>query len=69
MDAELAQTSIDEARVACGGSPKCQKELDTAIEEMAKAAAELPGNPDKAIDHYKKAWEHAMKAMGKAVVE
>ena len=46
---------------------KCQKELVKANEEMGKAAAELPGNPDKAIDHYKKAWEHAMKAMDKAI--
>ena len=46
-DEGLAQTAIDE--VACGGAAKCQKELDTANGEMVKAAAELPGNPDKAI--------------------
>ena len=66
-DEGLAQTAIDE--VACGGAGKCQKELDAAIEEMGKATAELPGNPDKAIDHTKKAWEHAMKAKGMPVVQ
>jgi len=67
VDALLAQTAIDEA-IDAGGNPK---EIAKAEEEMTKALEELDhtkkdGTPDprydKAIDHYKKAWEHACKA-------
>ena len=66
-DETLAQNAIDEA-IAVGGDPK---EIAKAEEEMTKAQQELDhtkkdGTPDprydKAIDHYKKAWEHACKA-------
>ena len=52
-DRLLAQTATDEALPG--------KEKDKANEELAKGDAELPAKPDKAIDHYKKAWEHATK--------
>jgi len=64
----LAQTVIQEA-IATGGR---QKEIDKALKEIDKAQKELDhtkrdGTPDpkydKAIDHNKKAWEHAHKAM------
>jgi len=67
VDALLAQTAIDEA-IDAGGDPK---EIAKAEEEMTKALEELDhtkkdGTPDphydKAIDHYKKAWEYACKA-------
>jgi len=67
VDALLAQGAIDQAKDA-GGDPK---EIAKAEEEMTKALEELDhtkkdGTPDprydKAIDHYKKAWEHACKA-------
>lgn len=63
-DRVLAQEAINQA-VAGGGD---QKEIDKANEEMGKAQAELDkGKPDKAIDHFKKAWEHGLKALKKAV--
>jgi hypothetical protein len=53
-DEELAQTAIDEA--AAG------KERDRAVDEMAKAAGEITdGRPDKAIGHFRKAWQHATR--------
>lgn len=70
-DATLAQVAIDQAVaqaevLGCDeGSDsevckKALKEIAKAQEEMAKAQAELDkGKPDKAIDHYKKAWYHA----------
>ncbi len=63
IDAEIAQAAIDAAG-AGSGDPK---EVDKANEEMGKAQEELgKGKPDHAIDHYKKAWEHALKALKKA---
>ena len=64
----LSQTAI-EAAIAAGGG---QKEIDRALKEIGKAQKELDhtrkdGTPDpkydKAIDHYKKAWKHAQKAI------
>lgn len=55
-----AQGAID-AAIAAGGM---QDEIDKALEEMAKAQANLDkGKPDKAIDHYSKAWDKAQKAL------
>ena len=40
------------------------KEIEQAEEEMGKAQEELDkGHFDHAIDKYKKAWEHARKAL------
>jgi tetratricopeptide (TPR) repeat protein len=76
----LAQTAILEAEeaIAAGGSQKeidkALKEIDKVQKEMAKAQKELDHTKkngtldpkyDKAIDHYKKAWEHAQHAMKK----
>ena len=55
-----AQMAID-AAVAANGD---QGEIDKALEEMDKATGDLAdGDPDKAIDHYKKAVEKAVKAL------
>jgi hypothetical protein len=54
-----AQDAIDAAIIADGDSKKiakAQKELNKAEGELAK------GKPDKAIDHYAKAWDEAKKA-------
>jgi len=59
-DEGLARTAIDDA-ISAGGDAK---EIGRAEGEMTKAVDEFgKGKPDKAIDHYKKAWEHAQKAM------
>jgi hypothetical protein len=59
-DRQLAQDAID-AAIAGGGDPN---DIEKALREMAKAQEELDkGKPDKAIDHYKKAWEKAQKAL------
>ena len=60
VDQALAQIAIDDA-VAAGGKTK---EIEKAEKEMDKADEELvKGHFDHAIDKYKKAWEHALKAV------
>jgi sugar lactone lactonase YvrE len=55
-----AQAAID-AAIAAGGK---QKEIDKALEEMAKAQQDLDkGKPDKAIEHYRSAWKKGEKAV------
>ena len=55
-----AQAAID-AAVAAGGK---QKDIDKALDDMAKAQEDLDrGKPDKAIEHYKRAWQKAQKAL------
>ena len=59
-DELLARTAIDEA-IAAGGD---QGRIAKAETEMATAQAEMDGGAfDKAIEHYKKAWHHAQKAV------
>ena len=63
----IAQTAIDEVPDPATVAPKLQKrvadELARAEEAMTKGLSELDkGNTDKALDHFKKAWEHAIKA-------
>ena len=54
VDAQLAQTAINEA------SPG--NDLDKANAEKAKALDDIAlGNPEKAIEHYKWAWQFATK--------
>jgi hypothetical protein len=61
-DSMLARIAIDEAKAA-NGDPK---EIKEAEKEFAKALEELAnGNPKEAIEHFKHAWEHAMKAIQK----
>jgi hypothetical protein len=56
-----ADTLLAEAAIAAGSSD--DKEIAKAQDEMAKAADELEkGFPDKAIEHFKNAWLHAVKA-------
>ena len=55
-----AQGAID-AAIASGGT---QKDIDKALAEMVRAQADLDkGKPDKAINHYRHAWEQARKAL------
>ena len=56
--AVLAQAAIDEAAAAGADTAK-------AVDEMAKAGKELAkGKPDKAIEHYGKAWKKADEHRG-----
>jgi hypothetical protein len=62
VDEMLAQVQIDDAKDA-GGNPA---EIALAEAEMAKAQSYRDaGKYTDAIEHYKKAWEHAYKAMDK----
>ncbi len=74
-DEVLALLAIDEAVAAAeaagcpvgssdGECKKFLKEIDKAEKEMSKAQENLQkGKPDKAIEHYKKAWEKAQKVL------
>ncbi len=60
IDEALAQSAIDIA-IAVDGE---QREIDKALSEMSKAAADLAaGKHEKAIERYKDAWKHATKAV------
>ena len=62
IDQVLAQFAIDLAIAAPGDA----KEIAKALKEMGKAAEEIgKGHLGHAIDKYKKAWEHAQKALKK----
>jgi hypothetical protein len=64
-DQNLAQVAINDAVAACNNID-CQREINKANEEMVNAANDIAQNDkDKALDHYKKAWEHALKAIKK----
>jgi hypothetical protein len=63
-DKLLAETALNEAKEYEGPGKKVDKEIEKSEKEFEKATKELEkGKPDKAIDHYKKAWEHARHAM------
>ena len=48
------------------GCSKALKEIDKAFDDLEDAEDELQaGKPDKAIDRYRKAWEHVLKALDK----
>ena len=59
-DETLAATAIDEA-IAAGGDAqdiaKAEREMGRALDDLGR------DRPDKAIDHYKKAWSYAQKAL------
>jgi hypothetical protein len=58
-DQFIAQTEIADATAAHGDA----KKIAQAQDELAKAADQRSkGNDDKAVDHYKHAWENASKA-------
>lgn len=60
LSAEMAAVKVD-AAIGGGGD---QDKIDDALEHMAEALQELQdGEPDKAIDEYKKAWEKARDAL------
>ena len=57
---ELAQIAIADADSQNGKD----KEIKAANDELGKGDKERDaGKPDAAIDHYRKAWEHALKAL------
>jgi len=61
-DESLARTQLDDA-IAYGGSAK---EIEKGEDEMEKAEEKRDeGDYVHAIDHYRKAWDHACKAMAK----
>ena len=70
-DRLLAETALDDARVALNalepGDKKAKKvatEIASAEKELAKAQQDLDkGKFDKAIDGFKKAWERAQQAL------
>ncbi len=60
---QLATDAFNDAQTFAGNK-KADKEIEKSNKELNKALQELnKGNPDKAIDKYQKAWEHALKAM------
>ena len=62
-DRGLAEVAIDDAITAHGDG----KEIETAKDEIAEADREAAsGKQDGAIDRYREAWKHALKAAGKA---
>jgi len=63
IDSELANNALEDAQ-AFAGEKKADKEIAKAEKELEKALKELDkGKPDKAIDKYKKVWEHAQHAI------
>jgi PKD repeat protein len=67
-DRILAQTLLNELDGAVAVDPsrqdKVDKELDKVRAELAKGDVDRDaGKPDKAIQHYRKAWEHAWHAL------
>jgi hypothetical protein len=67
IDAALAQIAVDEAVADCVDPCKF---LDKAQAEMTNAEeASAEGEPDDAINHYKKAWYFSQKALKKCVDE
>ena len=70
-DRLLAETALDDARAALDAlepgdkkAKKVAKEIASAEKELAKAQQDLDkGKFDKAIDGFKKAWEHAQQAI------
>ncbi len=50
--------------VFCTEDSIYDKDIDKALEKMGKAEENLvDGKPDKAIDHYSKAWDKAQKSL------
>ena len=66
IDRGLAKRAIDETTIPTTGKPDkistAKKELQTANNELAKGDSLVATHPDQAIDHYKNAWQHAIKA-------
>lgn len=60
----LAKKAIEEAKGYLGTSKQVDHHISIAEEEFESALEMLArGQPDKAIDHFKKAWEHAQLAI------
>ena len=66
VDEMLAMTAFNEAKLACEGSDdaKIARELAKCADELDKASKELnKGHEHHAINHFKKVWEHAQRAL------
>lgn len=68
VDRLLATILIDEASSGIALDPEREKKVDQelaqALEDLDKGDAErADGEPDEAIQHYGKAWEHTTKAL------
>jgi len=60
----IAKTALEEAEAYLGTDKKVDHHILIAEQEFANAEEKLArGQPDKAIDHYRKAWEHAQLAL------
>jgi hypothetical protein len=60
----IAKTALEEAEAYLGTDKKVNHHILIAEQEFANAEEKLArGQPDKAIDHYRKAWEHAQLAI------
>ncbi|MFC1991173.1 hypothetical protein ACFLVC_00320 [Chloroflexota bacterium] len=74
VDRILAETLIVEVSGLVAVDPANQDKVDgevvKALDELAKSDADwAAGSPDKAIQHYRKAWEHATHAIKEAAKE
>jgi len=64
-DKTLALTAYEDAQ-AYSGDSKVDKELEKCEKELGKALEKTDKDDfEKAIEHYKKAWDHAQKAIRK----
>ena len=62
--AYLDAAQLLEGHSSPNAANKIAKELDKCETEFAKAEKELAnGHPDRSIDHFKSAWEHAQNAL------
>lgn len=60
----IAKKMLEEAKAYLGTDKKVDHHILIAAQEFANAEDKLvSGQPDKAIDHYRKCWEHAQVAI------
>jgi hypothetical protein len=66
-DKSLAEVAFKDAQAYAGTSKEVDHEIAKAVEEFANVQEKMAkGEYDNAIDCYKKAWEHAQKAIDHA---
>ena len=60
----IAKKMLEEAKTYFGTDKKVDHHILIAVQEFANAEDKMAeGQPDKAIDHYRKCWEHAQTAI------